>query len=181
MLPRTRAQADPQATATMERIGRNFKEQRQPPKARGQWGLFALALAIGYLAATLASKQNSEGPVASRLREATPQATPSTDFPTYDPVTASARAMIAAFERYKAWRDRNPVLMTAPGPVGGHFDVQLPDGRRIHTVVQAAVNGVGSLPFTGNQIGNARYVANEGQWYIWAVPLHGSTASWIDP
>src|SRR5258708_14380741 len=117
MTPRPRVDADPVATATMERIGRDFKEQ--PPKARGQWGMFALALAIGYLAATLASKQNSEGPVASRLRssEATPQATPPTDFlprvptynptppadfPTYDPVTASARAMIATFERSNA-------------------------------------------------------------------------------
>ena len=197
MTPRPKVDADPIATATMERIGRDFKEQLQPPKARGQWGMFALALAIGYLAATLASKQNSEGPVASRLRssEATPQATPPTDFlprvptynptppadfPTYDPVTASARAMIAAFEGYKAWYDRNPVL-SAPGPVGGHFNVELPDGRRIHGIVQGAVNGIVGLPFTGNRIGDARYVANEGHWYVWAVPLHGSTASWIDP
>src|SRR5258708_11188165 len=125
MTPRPRVDADPVATATMERIGRDFKEQLQPPKARGQWGMFALALAIGYLAATLASKQSSEGPVASRLRsEVTPQATPPTDFlprvPAYDPVTASARAMIAAFDRYKEYCDRYPML-TAPGPVGGYF------------------------------------------------------------
>ncbi len=180
MTPRPRVDADPVATATMERIGRDFKEQLQPPKA----------LAIGYLAATLASKQNSsEGPVASRLREATPQATPPTDFlprvPTYDPVTASASAMIAAVDRYKAWHDRYPALTapgpTAPGPVGSYFNVELPDGRRIHAIVQAAVNGIVSLPFTGNRIGDARYVANEGHWYVWAVPLHGNTASWIDP
>src|SRR5258708_18141387 len=190
MTPRPRVDADPVATATMERIGRDFKEQLQQPKARGQWGMFALALAIGYLAATLASKQSSEGPVASRLRsEVTPQATPPTDFlprvPTYDPVTASASAMIAAVDRYKAWYDRYPALTapgpTAPGPVGSYFNVELPDGRRIHAIVQAAVNGIVSLPFTGNRIGDARYVANEGHWYVWAVPLHGNTASWIDP
>ncbi len=175
MTPRPRVDADPVATATMERIGRDFKEQ--PPKARGQWGMFALALAIGYLAATLASKQNSDGPVASRLRsEATPQATPPPPLfiHTPDPLTTAARAMIAAFDRYKEYYDRYPVL-TAPGPVGSYFTVELPDGRGIHAIVRAP----GKRPFIGNRLGDARYV--DGHWYVWAVPLHGNTASWIDP
>src|SRR5260221_11423888 len=110
MTPRPRVDADPVATATMERIGRDFKEQ--PPKARGQWGMFALALAIGYLAATLASKQNSEGPVASRLRsEATPQATPPPPLfiHTPDPLPTAAPAMTPSFDPYQASSSRYPL------------------------------------------------------------------------
>jgi hypothetical protein len=175
MTPRPKVDADPVATATMERIGRDFKERLEPPKGRGQWGAFALALAIGYLAATLAGKQSGEGPVAVASRQVTPRATP-----TYDLVTASAGAMIAAFDRYKEWYDRHPAL-TAPGPVGGYFNVEMPDGRRIHSTVRSAVAVRINLPFTGNRMGDARYVTAEGAWYVWLLPIGGNTATWIDP
>jgi hypothetical protein len=84
--------------------------------------------------------------------------------------------MVAFFDR---WNKENGISSAAPRPVGHYFNVELPDGRRIHSIVRAAVNGVGSLPFTGNRIGDARYAA--GHWYVWTVPLHGNTASWIDP
>jgi hypothetical protein len=128
-------------------------------------GALALLLLVGALL-HLKSVEDAKFPIAAK--------------PVHDLVTASASAMIDAFDRYKEWYDRHPAL-TAPPPVGGYFNVEMPDGRRLDVIVRAPVGKSVNLPFTGNQINDARYVASEGSWYVWTLPLAGNTATWIDP
>jgi hypothetical protein len=61
------------------------------------------------------------------------------------------------------------------------FGVQMPDGRHVRATVRSAVVGQKDLPLSGNHIGDARYVAGEGHWYLWLIQSANSAPTWIDP
>jgi len=179
----------------MERIRRSLDER---PQRKGlQWGAVVCALFVGYLGANVAgnrwNQKPSESPVAATRHEVVARATPDD--------TENGVASDSAYQRSLVGLPRrvaNPDQIAnngehfapralpieedhAPRPVGDYFNVEMPDGRHIHSVVRAAVTFANQLPFTGNRIGDARYVAGEQSWYVWTLPLGGNTAQWIDP
>jgi hypothetical protein len=89
-----------------------------------------------------------------------------------------------------------PQLASSPTPrrtkadlrPADQFIAYMPDGREI--VVTWVVDYPGQnmyrwedLPWTGNKIGDARYVWSYCHWFVWTVPLTSANATptWIDP
>jgi hypothetical protein len=162
MIPRPRTESDPVATATMERIRRDFKERLQPPRRQGlQWGAIICALFVGYLGASLAGKQQQ--PVAT-VQSPQPVVTAP---PNPTPTPTAPRAQL--------------VNHFAPRPIGDLLRVQLPDGRILWTKVCAGVKSLTDLPPTGNQIGDMRYVSGTNAFWVWTTPIGGGLPTWIDP
>jgi hypothetical protein len=158
MLPRTRAQADPQAAATIASLRRQYQKQ---PKRHSSWGPIMAALAIGWVGATLfmSRTKNADPSADARLNNApTVAAAPTPTVP---------RAQL--------------VHEFAPRPIGGAAQVRVPDGRVLWTKVYEGVRSLTDLPLTGNQIGDMRYVSGTDAFWIWATPISGGLPTWIDP
>jgi hypothetical protein len=89
---------------------------------------------------------------------------------------------------------RRPALLT-PEPVqpvhrytrpGDSWVAQLPDGRYILATYVVDYPGQSmyrweDLPWTGNKIGDARYVYASKHWFLWLKPNPALTPIWIDP
>src|SRR5258707_7281483 len=179
MLPRQKIDSDPVATATMERIGRDFKERLQPkPRVSAGFllGLAALIVVFGWLAWP---RTPSADPIGDgRLNNA--RATPT-------PVTSIAPAPAPRAELVRL----NPnvpraALVTLGTPVaqksvqwGESFWVQMPDSRWIVATAMGRTNRVEELPLTGNKVGDARWIGEH--CFVWLNPIGQTLPTWIDP
>ena len=157
MTPRSRFDADPEAEATIEALRRRY--QQQPPRSHFGWLGLLIAVFLGYLFAHF-----SDGNRGSHFADK-PTAMPS---PTPVVRDYAPRAELVQND-------------FAPRPVGGAFDVQMPDGRHVRATVRYAVVGQKDLPLNGNHIGDARYVAGDKHWYVWLIQSANSAPAWIDP
>ncbi len=163
MTPRSRFDADPQAEATMEALRRQY--QPQPTRNHFGWLWLLIAVFLGYLFAHLSDGNRSAQDSRYRLPAAitSPMPSPAPVVRDYAP-----RAELVQND-------------FAPRPVGGAFDVQMPDGRHARAIVRYAVVGQNDLPLRGNHIGDARYVVGDKHWYLWLTQSANSAPAWIDP
>ena len=51
----------------------------------------------------------------------------------------------------------------------------------LKAIVQESVHMWEELPWTGNKIGDARYVFASKHWFVWLKPSTALTPTWIDP
>jgi hypothetical protein len=73
--------------------------------------------------------------------------------------------------------------------VGDYFIADLPDGRHIVATARSSERRWEDLPWTGNHIGDAKFVGDpykfpiKGHWFVWMKPLGktNATPTWIDP
>src|ERR1700745_3540151 len=165
MTPRTRFDADPKAEATMEALRRRY--QPQPPRSPFGWLGLLIAVFLGYLFAHFSDRNRSAPDSVERYR-----------LP-----AAIAGPMPSPPRVVRDYAPRAELVQNdfAPRPVGDAFGVQMPDGRRARATVRSAVVGPNDLPLTGNHIGDARYAAGEGYWYVWLTQSANSAPAWIDP
>ncbi len=185
MLPRTRAQADPQATATMERIGRDFKERLQP-KRRFPFSVGfifcagALILMFGWLAWPRGPSVDPIGD--ARLNNARATPTPVAIAPAPVPIPAPRAELVRAnpnVPRATIVNLGTPHLETTKLQWGDSFWVQMPDQRWIVATAIARANREEELPLTGNQIGDARWI--DKHYFVWLNPIGQTNPTWIDP
>jgi hypothetical protein len=125
-----------------------------------------MALFAGYWFAHQGNRQTTPDPVEHyRLPAATSQPSPS-------PIPV-----------VRDWAPRAQLVYdhSAPRPVGEGFPVHMPDGQNLVATVRTPVAGEGYLPLSGNAIGDCRYVANVGHWFVWTTSAGSSVPAWIDP
>jgi|GraSoi_2013_60cm_1033757.scaffolds.fasta_scaffold00855_2 hypothetical protein len=70
-----------------------------------------------------------------------------------------------------------------PVRLGDQFMAEMPDGRWLTATYVGQHRDWNDLPWTGNKVGDARYVWALKHWFIWAAPLTpaNATPTWIDP
>lgn len=177
MLPRSKVDSDPVATATMERIGRDLS-----PQIRGQpripfsvgflLGIGALIFVFGWLAWP---RTNADPIGDGRLNNARATPTP----------VAIAPAPRAELIRLNPNVPRatlvnlgTPVVPTKV-QMGESFWVQMPDQRWIVASAMGRANRLEELPLTGNRIGDARWIGEH--CFVWLNPIGQTNPTWIDP
>ncbi len=87
--------------------------------------------------------------------------------------------------------DNAPQVASTPVPppkpkeihFGDHFNVTMPDGRLISGTYVGQANQWQDLPWTGNKIGDPRYLWEYKHWFIWLAPVGANLnrPTWIDP
>jgi hypothetical protein len=159
MVPRTRAQSDPQAENIMSALRRQYQE---PQKKGFSLSAVLLALIIGYLA-TQAYQHRNERTVPNPESVVRALATPA---PAASPVVPRAELVGHPF---------------APRPIGDSLQLQMPDGQTVRTTVRLAVARYADLPVSGNQLGDMRYTRDGAQWYVWTRSIGATAPTWIDP
>jgi hypothetical protein len=163
MLPRTRAEADPQAGATIASLQRYYEYQQQP-KRHSNWGPIIFALAIGWVAAILfMSRTKNADPLADARLNNAPN---DRSAPVATPTPIVMRAQLVQF---------------APRPIGDNSWVRLPDGRSVWTKVCPGVKSLTDLPRTGNHLGDMRYVSEADGFWVWTTLIGSNVPTWIDP
>jgi hypothetical protein len=63
--------------------------------------------------------------------------------------------------------------------VGESFWGQMPDGRWIVATAMGWTKSWEDLPWTGNRIGDARWIGKH--CYVWLNPIGQTSPTWIDP
>jgi hypothetical protein len=159
MQPRLKIDSDPQAEALMRELAR--RQEPKAPMAGGRWANWLIVALLAMIVLALFNRPQSQQSVVA---------------PTPTPVPTPA-PIVDRVPRAQLVNDH-----FAPPPVGHWFNVRMPDGRLVAALVKTPVSAFSGLPWSGNQIGDTRYVANEGHWYVWlarsaAIP----TPTWIDP
>jgi hypothetical protein len=82
-----------------------------------------------------------------------------------------------------------PVKVAAPSStprytqLGDQFVADMPDGRPVAATYVGQHNDWKDLPWTGNKVGDARWLWAYKHWFIWVAPLSpaNATPTWIDP
>jgi hypothetical protein len=149
----------------MEALRRRY--QQPPPRSHFGWLGLLIAVFLGHLFAHFSDRNRSaptpveRSPARSAIASPMPSPTPAV----------------------RDYAPRAELVQNdfAPRPVGGGFNVQMPDGRPVRATVRYAVVGQNDLPLSGNHIGDARYVAGDKHWYLWLIQSANSTPAWIDP
>jgi hypothetical protein len=70
-----------------------------------------------------------------------------------------------------------------PIQVGGKWLTELPDGRKVVATYVGYHNDWKDLPWTGNRVGDARWLWAYNHYFVWIAPLTpaNATPTWIDP
>src|SRR5260221_85799 len=173
MLPRSKVDSDRVATATMEQIGRDFKERLQPkPRVRFSVGFLlcvgALILMFGWLAWPRTPSADPIGD--ARLNNARPTATPVAIAPV--PIPALRAELVRLnpnVPRATVVNLGTPHSQTTKLQWGDSFWVQVPDQRWVVATAIARANRLEELPLTGNKVGDARWIGEH--WFVWLNPI----------
>lgn len=176
MLPRSKVDSDPVATATMERISRSLDER---PQRKGlPWGALIIALVAVFVWLAWPRGPSADPLGDARLNNARPTPTPAV-------APAPAPALRAELVRVNPNVPRatlvnlgTPVIPTKV-QMGDTFWVQMPDQRWIVANAMGHANRLEELPLTGNRIGDARWIGEH--CFVWLNPIGQINPTWIDP
>jgi hypothetical protein len=175
MMPRSKVDSDPVATATMERIGRDFKERLQP-KSRFPAGFLLGVGALIFLFGWLAWPRTNADPIGDgRLNNARATPTPAISVPAPRAELVRLNPNVPRATLVNLGTPSIPKLVQ----MGDTFWVQMPDSRWIVATAMGDANRLEELPLTGNRIGDARWI--DKHCFVWLNPIGQTTATWIDP
>lgn len=169
------------AGSQLEDISKTLQRLQEPEKPKPEprvptlslgiiLGLGALVIAFGWLAWPRGPSAN---PIGDNNAQATPTPVMSVPAPRAEVVRLNPNVPRAALVSLGAPFQPKTVQM------GESFWGQMPDGRWIVATAIGRLNRWEELPWTGNRIGDARWIGKH--CYVWLNPIGQTYPTWIDP
>src|SRR6267142_3299036 len=174
MVPRSKVDSDPVATATMERIRRSLNER---PQRKGlPWGAVVIALVaiFVWLAWPRGPSADPLGDARLNNAQATPTPAPAISVPV--PPRAELVRLNPNVPRATLVSLGTPLIPTKV-QMGDTFWVQMPDTRWIVANAMGRAKSQEELPLTGNRIGDARWIGEH--CFVWLNPIGQINPTWI--